>query len=93
MYFCCQIDNCVTVNWLGSTVLHIAAEFGHKAIVECLVQNNSSIDEKNNCCKYPFIYLYIYLSFYIFIYLSFPYFLSIYMFITIYQIKSLKGEG
>ena len=38
-------------NWLGSTPLHEAAVYGHQGIVEILVKNGASMDEKDNMGK------------------------------------------
>ena len=38
-------------NWLGDTPLHTAAMNGYQGIVEILVKNNASMDEKNNIGK------------------------------------------
>ena len=35
-------------NWLGNTPLHIAAEYGHQGIVEILIKNSASIEEKDD---------------------------------------------
>ena len=35
-------------NWLGDTPLHWAARYGCQGIVEILIKNNASMDEKND---------------------------------------------
>ena len=36
------------INWLGSTALHVAAQFGHLEVLKCLLVNGSAVQEKNN---------------------------------------------